>query len=147
MVDGVISAGACGGLLSAAPLRGTALAFLVPISDSIVVLVMCVIMVRQPVKMFLGSLREVAGAAADPSQVERVRTHLAQFLENRPYALLVVVTKLGRSHFVLSYVKPNEPIDGSTADALRADLNREMGQVFTPVETEVIIARKPLFEK
>jgi predicted Co/Zn/Cd cation transporter (cation efflux family) len=147
VVDAVISAGAGGGLLSAALLRGTVLGFLVPVADAIVVLVMCAFIGRQPIQMFLGSLREVAGAAADPPTVTKVRRCLEESLRDRPFALLeVAVTKIGRAHFVVTYVKPDVPVDGKTADAVWEHLDSALRRSLGQVRSEIIVAGSSPYE-
>jgi len=147
VVDAVISGGAGGGLLAAGLLRGTPLAFVVPVADSIVVLVMCAFIVRQPVMIFLRALREVAGASADPATIEKVRNRVQEVLHERPYSLLeVAVTKIGRTHFVVTYVKPDSPVDGDTADELWQELNEALVEMLGPAKTELIIAGKPPYE-
>ena len=143
VVDGVISGGAGGGLLAASFLRGTSLAFIVPVADAIIVLVMCAFIVRQPVMMFLGALREVAGIAAEPATVERVRSALNDFLQDRPYTLLeAAVTKMGRSHLVVAYVKPDKPITGTDADALWEEVDEIILNTISQAKTELVIAGK-----
>ena len=147
VVDAVISAGAGGGLLAAGLLRGTALEFIVPVADSVVVLVMCAFIVRQPVMMFLGALREVAGAAVEPAITEKIRTRLQELLQERPYALLeVAVTKMGRAHFVVTYVRPERPIDGEAADALWKEFDSVLRDMLGQAKTEIIIAATPPYE-
>lgn len=147
VVDGIISAGAGGGLLAASLLRGTALGFVVPVADSIVVLGMCAFIVRQPVMMFLGALREVAGAAADPATIDRVRNCEEKLLEDCPYGLLEVsVTKLGRAHCVVSYIKPDSPIDGDAADKLWHQLDTRLRNLLGSVKSEIVICGRPPFE-
>jgi predicted Co/Zn/Cd cation transporter (cation efflux family) len=147
VVDGVISAGVGGGLLGASLLPGTALEFVVPVSDSIVVLVLCAVIARQPVMMFLRSLREVAGAAAEPDTVERVRGRVREVLQDQPYDLLeAAVTKIGRAHFVVTYVKPKEPIDGEAADALWQTLDSALRDLLGQAKTEIIIAAQAPYE-
>ena len=148
VVDAVISGGVGGGFVAALLLRGTTLELLVPISDSIIVLVMCAVIVRQPAAMFFGALREVAGAAAAPEVVEAVKKDLEELLADRPYQLLdVIVTKLGRGHFVVSFVKPDEPIDGETADQLWLDLNTALKEHLGRVHTEIVIAAQGPYEE
>lgn len=147
VVDAVISGGAGGGLLAAGLLRGTALEFVVPVADSIIVLVMCVFIIRQPVMMFLGALREVAGAAADPAVIEKIRIHLQEFLQDRPYILLeVAVTKMGRCHFVVAYIKPDAPIEGEAADALWEELDAALRDTLGQAKSEIVIAARPPYE-
>ncbi len=147
LIEAVISGGAGAGLLGALLLRGTPLQFIVPISDSIVVLLMCAFIVRQPALMFLRALREVAGASAQPETIEKVRALVENLLADRPYTLLeVAVTKLGRTHLILSYIKPHTPIDGPTADALWQELDTTLRQTLGQAKTEIIIAGKGPYE-
>ncbi|MGI9430388.1 MAG: cation transporter, partial [Bythopirellula sp.] len=119
VVDAVISGGVGGGFLTAMILEGMALEFIVPVSDSIIVLVMCVVIAGQPVTMFLRALRQVAGASAEPATVDKVRQCLHEILRDQPFEPLdVAVTKMGRSYFVVSYVKPDASVDGEAADEL-----------------------------
>ncbi len=143
VVDGVISAGAGGGLLAAGLLRGTALGFIVPVSDSIIVLVMTAFIIREPVSMFMTALREVAGESADPKAVQSIRDRLSELLKNRPFTLLeVAVMKLGRSHFAVSYVKPDSAISGEEADALRDEIELACCELMKGTKAELIIAAR-----
>ncbi len=147
VVDAALSGGAGGGLLAASLLRGTALSFIVPVADALVVLVMCAFLVMQPVKMFLGALREVAGAAADPAMIEKVRKCVQQCLQDRPYGLLeVAVTKIGRAHFVIAYIKPDAPVDGDAADLLWKAVDDALREAVPQVKTEIVIAAIPPYE-
>lgn len=147
IIDGVISAGAGGGLLGATLLRGTALAGLVPISDSIVVLIMCTIIIRQPVLMFLGSLREVAGGAADETTTEQIMTRTRALLEERPLKTLdAAVMKLGRSHLIVTYLKPEGVITAHEIDTLRHELTAAYTELCGEVKVEVVITAEPPFE-
>jgi len=141
IVDGIISGGAGGGLLAASLLRGTSLAMLVPIADSILVLVLTVFMIREPVVMFLGALREVAGEAADPKTHQNVRARLEGLFQGRPFTLLeVVVIKTGRTHFVVAYVKPDSPVSGEAADALWEEIEAACRALLKESKSELIIA-------
>lgn len=144
VVDAVISGGVGAGFFVSMFLDGTALQFIVPVSDSIIVLLLCAVIAGQPLAMFLGALRQVAGASADPATVEQVREHLQGILTDEPFELLeVVVTKIGRSHWVVSYVKPDEAIDGKAADHLWQLLNTRIQNVLGQAKTELIIAAQP----
>jgi len=149
IVDGVISAGAGAGLLAAALLRGTFLAGLVPISDSIVVLIMCAFIIRQPLAMFRGSLREVAGGAADPETVGKIERRIEELITDRPLKLVdIAVTKLGRSYFVIPYLEPSEAIDAAAVDRLRHELLSIYGDMLGEAKVEIIItAEAPYPEK
>jgi divalent metal cation (Fe/Co/Zn/Cd) transporter len=140
VVDGIISVGAGGGLLASALLRGTALEVIVPISDSIIVLIISVIIVRQPLRMFLQSLREVAGGAADPVLVEKIRMLTVQMSKDIPVEILAVpVMKLGRNYFVVPYLKPVGAVSAEEVDAFRSELVTAYAEFMSQVKTEIII--------
>jgi predicted Co/Zn/Cd cation transporter (cation efflux family) len=146
VVDAIISGGVGVGFLASMFLQGTVVEFIVPVSDSIIVLVLCVVIAGQPVTMFLGALRQVAGASAEQAVVDQVSTHLQDFLEDRPFELLdVAVTKMGRSYFVVSYVKPDRAVDGDAADGLWQQLNTSVLELLGQAKTELIIAAQPPF--
>ena len=144
VVDAVISGGVGGGFLASMLLAGTVLNFIVPVSDSIIVLVMCVVIAGQPVTMFLGALRQVAGASLEPTTVDTVRERLQEILKDQPFELLdVAVTKMGRSYFVVCYVKPDAAVDGEAADKLWQQLNIGIQQLLGQAKMELIIAAQP----
>lgn len=141
VVDAIVSAGAGGGLLGALLLRGTPLEGIVPVSDSIVVLIMCACIVPQPLRLFLGSLGEVAGKSADTATVDKVRTRAEELFRDRPYVVLeVAVTKLGRAHFILAYIKPSSPITGSEADKLWNEIKQALTMLLGSAKVEIVIA-------
>ena len=146
VVDGVLSAGAGGGLLATSLLRGTPLEFVVPISDSIIVLVMSAFIIRQPVNMFLNSLREVAGGAAEPDLAEKVRVLTVEKAKKLPLDVLAVaVTKLGRTYFLVPYLKPESTISADDVDALRRELEDAYAKLLGQVKTEIIITAEDPF--
>jgi len=143
ILDGVISAGAGGGILAISLLRGTALEILVPIADSIIVLMLTTFIARQPVEMFLSALREVAGEAADPSIVEQVRTCTQTLLQDRLYTVTeVTVTKMGRNFFVVPYLKPQAPVSAEALDALRDELKDACYNLLGEAKFEIIITNR-----
>ena len=147
IIDGIISGGAGGGLLAAGLLRGTELGFIIPVADAVVVLIMCAFIIRQPIGMLVGSLGEVAGKAAQPATVEKIQKGLQEILQDHPYTLLeAVVTKLGRVHFVVSYIKPDNPVDGSAVDQLWQELDGHLHTLLNQVKSEIIIAEEPPFK-
>jgi predicted Co/Zn/Cd cation transporter (cation efflux family) len=147
LVDGTISAGAGGALLAVPLLKGTALAFVIPIADAIVVLGLAAFIVREPARMFMEALREVAGEAAEASVVEQVRGRTEGILADSPYELLeVAVTRLGRSHFVGVYLKPEHAVSAAELDTLRERLQAAYGELLGIVRTELIVTQRQPFE-
>jgi predicted Co/Zn/Cd cation transporter (cation efflux family) len=148
IIDGVISAGAGAGLLSATLLFGTSLEFLVPIADSIIVLLMSAFIVREPLRTFLGSLREVAGGSADPKTWKKVHDRIEELFNDRPFTLLdVAVTKLGRAYLAVAYVKPDDPVSGEQADALREEIETVCKKLLQGTKAELVIAATPPWQK
>jgi hypothetical protein len=73
-----------------------------------------------------------------------VRTLLQEFLQEKPYELIeVAVTKMGRAHFVVTYIKPEDPVSGETADELWQELDNALRDKLGQAKTEVIIAAQP----
>ncbi len=138
VVDGVLSTGAGGALIGVTFLRGTALDFIVPISDAIVVVVLAALMVGEPVRMLVGAIREVAGESVDEKTVERVRARVDAVLPGAYSLLQVAVTKLGRSYFVVAYIRPDSPVKAEEMDTLRRDLQDEYRAILQPVKSEAV---------
>ncbi len=145
VLDGLISTGAGGGLLAVSLLRGTSLEFIVPVADSIIVLLLTAFIAHQPVQMFLNALREVAGETAEPSIVEQVRACTQALLQDRLYTVIeVTVTKMGRNYFVIPYLKPEAPVSVEELDALRDELKDACANLMGEAKFELIItAREP----
>jgi predicted Co/Zn/Cd cation transporter (cation efflux family) len=92
-IDAVISGGVGGGFLASMLLQGTVLEVIVPVSDSIIVLVLCVAIAGQPATMFLRALRQVAGASAEPAIVDKVREYLHELLTDHPFNYLTLLLR------------------------------------------------------
>ena len=147
VIDGVLSAAAGAAFLLIALLKHTPLAFLVPISDAIVVLGLAVYMIWQPIGMFGRALREVVGEAADDETQQKLRAALEGGLDAGQFLLLEsAVTRLGRSLFAVAYIQPNQPVDAARLDEIRDQLLERCRTAFgaTPLRMEFIFtARKP----
>lgn len=147
IVDGILSGGAGGGLLAAGFLKGTTLGFIVPVADAVVVIFMCAFIIKQPISMLVDSLGEVAGKAADQATVEKVQKGVQNHLLDKPFTLLeAVVTKLGRAHFVVSYIRPERAMNGEDVDILWLELDEQLQLILKQVKSEIIIADRPPFE-
>jgi predicted Co/Zn/Cd cation transporter (cation efflux family) len=145
VVDCVISAGAGAALLSVTLLRGTPADVIIPVADAIIVLVLASIMIRQPIGMLRGAVKEVAGEAIDDEISSEVRKRITQKIAGIPCELLALsVTKLGRTHFVLSYVRPDDSVVAEDLDIFRKEVHACYEDLFGRVKTEVIYtAEKP----
>ena len=147
VVDGVISGGAGGGLMAATLLRGTALDTIVPVADSLVVLLMTACIVRQPIQMFRGSLHEVAGGATQSDSVKELDSRIRALFDQHPCQLMELsVTKLGRTHLIVAYLNPKVPITGEEADEAQSVVESECRAVLGDAVTAVVITARPPYE-
>lgn len=147
VVDGALSAGAGAALLLTPLLIATPAEVLLPIADALIVLVLQLIMLPQPLAMLRAALRETAGAAAAPESV-RIAHHVAnEALHGRPFTFLdMAVTKLGRTHFVVLYVRPENAVLGETLDQLRQALLSAYTRSGALVRCEVVATADPPFQ-
>lgn len=145
VVDSVISAGAGGALLSVTLLRGTPAEVIIPVADAIVVVVLALIMIRQPIGMLRGAVKEVAGGSVDGEISSEIRKRIERKIADVPCELLAVaVTKLGRTHFVISYVRPDDSVTAEDLDIFRNEVHACYEDLFGRVKSEVIFtAEKP----
>ena len=146
LVDGMLSAGAGTALLMIPLLKGSSLAGIIPIADAVVVMILCLIMVGGPARMLVNAVGETLGASADDHLVEKARSRVEHLLEPLPATLLDLgVTKLGRSHQVIAYVRPDGPLQPEDYDVFRNELNESLSDLFTVLRAEVIYTRNPPF--
>jgi predicted Co/Zn/Cd cation transporter (cation efflux family) len=145
IVDSMISAGAGAALLSVTLLRGTPAEVIIPVADAVVVLVLALVMIKQPYKMLHGALKEVSGEAVDGEISVKTRERIEQTIRDIPCKLLAVaVTKLGRTHFVLTYVRPDDSVVAEDLDEFRNEVHASYEDLFGTVKSEVIYtAKKP----
>ncbi|MFK5922504.1 MAG: cation transporter [Verrucomicrobiota bacterium] len=147
IVDGFISAGAGGALIGVVLLRGTPFEGIIPIADAVVVLVLSVVMIGQPMGTFRSALREVAGRSVDEKTTARVRGRIERVIDDLPCELLEVgVTKLGRVHFVICYIKPSGSITASGLDGLREELHKSYADLFTQLRTEMVFTAEAPYQ-
>jgi predicted Co/Zn/Cd cation transporter (cation efflux family) len=148
IIDGILSAGV-GLAFGLAPLlAGTPLRGLLPITDSIVVLILVAIIIRQPVAMFMRALAEIAGEAATTNVVLTIRQVAIEIASRRGFSLVdVAASKLGRFHIILIYVQPAYAVDGRSVDQLRAELKATCESRIGFVELEVVLTEMPRLQQ
>lgn len=139
LIDGVLSAAAGTAFLGMALLKGTRLAFLVPISDSIVILALVIYMIPKPIRMFFQAIKEVVGESAEPSVIDALHRTITAALDQHPFSLLqVAATKTGRLLFAVAYVRPDQPCPAAALDELREQIQQAGSAVADQVKTEII---------
>ncbi len=139
-IDGLISAVA-GAALLGAPLRP-----LVPVADSVLVLLLALVVLPEPLQQFWRALRQSAGAACDPGLIPGTRAAVQELLSGMSTWLLdLTVTKVGRTTFVVAYLNPAMPVDGPWLDRLRERIDARCAELLGPVRTEVILTGEAPF--
>lgn len=139
LIDGVLSAAAGVAFLVISLLKGTALAFLVPISDAIVVLGLTAYMIPKPIRSFVDAVKEVVGESAGPETVERWCQAVRDVLDETAFTLIeVAVTKMGRSYFAVAYIRPDDPASVETLDGIRQKVGQACSKIQSPSRMEIV---------
>lgn len=143
LIDGAISLGAGGALLSLPFLPGTVLEPLIPIGDALIVVVLVALIIWQPVSLFLRSLADLAGISAPPATVAAVaRRTRAAALETGFRYLRCAVLRAGRSHYVAVYLDPQRSVTAAEIDAFQARLRTALDEAIGSLRLEVIITER-----
>ena len=120
VIDGVLSLAAGLAFVLIAALKGTPLAFLVPISDSIVVLVLAAVMIPQPLALFRSALGEVVGNQGKDEIAASLGQALRSSLEGSRFELLHFdLVRVGRSRFCAVYLKPEGLVGSDEIEQVR----------------------------
>lgn len=139
IIDGVLSAAAGAAFLFISLLKGTALSFLVPISDALVVLCLTAYMIPQPIRSFIDAVKEVIGESAAPETIEKWRRAISEVLEETAFTLIeVAVTKLGRAQFAVVYIRPEGPVSVEGLDQIKHRISENLQSVHSPSRMEII---------
>ncbi len=146
-IDALISGLTGIALLGAPLLKGTPLASLSPIADSILVLLVSMVILKDPVQTFLNTLGQASGASAETEIVRSTRLALEDLLAGLSCWLLdLTVMQVGRTSFVVVYLNPNQPMDGAAIDLIRERIEERCRELLAmPVRSEVILAATPSF--
>ena len=146
-LDGLISGMTGLALLGAPLLKGTVLSALIPVTDSLLVLVVSLLVLREPLQGFLTALGQAAGASAETDLIRSTRLALEDLLAGLSCWLLdLTVYQVGRTAFVVVYLNPNQPMDGGAIDLIRDRIQERCQSLLAcPVRTEVILTATPPF--
>ena len=146
-LDGLISGMTGLALLGAPLLNGTVLSALIPVTDSLLVLVVSLLVLREPLQGFLTALGQAAGASAETDLIRSTRLALEDLLAGLSCWLLdLTVYQVGRTAFVVVYLNPSRPMDGGAIDLIRDRIQERCQSLLAcPVRTEVILTATPPF--
>ena len=146
-LDGLISGLTGLALLGSPLLNGTMLSGLIPVTDSLLVLVVSLLVLREPLQGFLIALGQAAGASAETDLIRSTRLALEDLLAGLSCWLLdLTVYQVGRTAFVVVYLNPSQPMDGGAIDLIRDRIQERCQSLLAcPVRTEVILTATPPF--
>ncbi|WP_413325718.1 cation transporter [Synechococcus sp. MIT S9503] len=146
-LDGLISGMTGLALIGAPLLNGTVLSALIPVTDSLLVLVVSLLVLREPLQGFLTALGQAAGASAETDLIRSTRLALEDLLAGLSCWLLdLTVYQVGRTAFVVVYLNPSRPMDGGAIDLIRDRIQERCQSLLAcPVRTEVILTATPPF--
>ena len=146
-LDGLISGMTGLALLGAPLLNGTVLSVLIPVTDSLLVLVVSLVVLHEPLQGFLTALGQAAGASAETDLIRSTRLALEDLLAGLSCWLLdLTVYQVGRTAFVVVYLNPSQPMDGGAIDLIRDRIQERCQSLLAcPVRTEVILTATPPF--
>lgn len=147
-IDGMISAGAGGALILVSFLEGTALDVIVPIADSLVVLILTACIIHEPIGIFLNAVKELAGEKAESPEAKKIHRLSADLLQEEGYEIFdIAINKLGRRHLVIAAVNKERAMTAGELDQTRQRLFEAMREGEHDCIVEVILtAQAPYTE-
>jgi len=145
IVDGFLSAGTGIALVVISLLKDTSVGVIAPIADSLVVLVLVLVIIKQPYDLLMKSMAEVAGKASHPNSIAQVKKVLSVLCDASPFDLLdVSVTQLGRTYTVVAFVRPDSMVDVDRLDQFRDQMSDAIAPLFGRVRSEVLYTARPI---
>lgn len=145
-IDGVITAGGGGALvLFGFASADGAFGFLTQIGDAIVVLVLCLAVVYQPIRLIRNSFVELAGGALDdPKVAQKMRSIVSRHVEDGAIASLFM-SKTGSAYLVVGFMQSAffDAHDSATLLRMRQQARDELNEEFGHVAFELTLADAP----
>ncbi|MEX0285032.1 MAG: cation transporter [Paracoccaceae bacterium] len=119
LYDGAVTVVAGVALLAAPFLTKTALAPIVPVADSVVLLFLCGFAITGYFVTFRGGLAELAGATAHPDDILSVSRVVRPLLKEVGARLIdLAMIRTGRTDQIVLYISPGQAMTGGEIDAL-----------------------------
>jgi divalent metal cation (Fe/Co/Zn/Cd) transporter len=141
LFDGILSLGAGAGLLLLPFLDGTPLGWIVPVGDSVVVLLLCLFLVRTYWREFRQGLAELSGAAARPGELRAARQAVREIIAAEDGDIVdVALVKTGRQFEAAVFYDPAAPVDATFVDGLTRRLERALEATIGPATVYVLIS-------
>ena len=144
IIDASISAGLGIAYALAPLLKGTFLNFLLPVTDSVVVLILAMIMIKDPIKLFLDALSEIAGKGVKPAILAAIRDGVAESADLAKYQIVdIAASKLGRFHLAIIYLNPSDRVSAQEIDQLTLTIKEACIQRIGLTEIELVLTENP----
>ncbi|MXU64241.1 cation transporter [Oceanomicrobium pacificus] len=141
IVDGLLSLATGVALVGLPYLVGTPLEVIIPVGDSVILVILALAMISVPVTGFRDGLRELASISAAPANVQAMRRAARAPMDAAGMKLVdLSVTKLGRSFFVAAYVDPGAPVTAAEVDRLARALESAAGEAIGPSKVYVLVS-------
>ncbi|WP_255415453.1 cation transporter [Ruegeria sp. Alg231-54] len=122
-------------------LQGTSLAFIAPVGDSIIVVVLCLVASGTYWSDFKSSMGEVLGVSASQDVVASVHRVVTEVVTKHDVDLVdVAVLKAGRTFSTAVYVNPKAAISGLQVDAISTEIRTVLLKQFKQAEVLVIVS-------
>ncbi len=148
-IDAVITLATGLALLASPLLLATPLSALAPITDALLVLMVSLVLLREPLMALRNAMAQAAGCAADPEILQLTRRVLMEELVGLKLQMMdFTVQQLGRTAFVVVYINPLQAQDGAAIDGLRHHIDaRCSAELGRPVRSEVILTETPAIHR
>ena len=146
IVDGMISLGAGGAIVGMTLLKGTPLEFLIPISDSLVVLILISIIIKEPLLLFRNSLKELLGKSIGDKIEKEIRVLLGLAVNLEKYEIIdLKILKVGRHYHTVTLLKPLEVVTVEEMDIVRSKIYKNLLKI-APVRSKVLFTQKRWYQ-
>lgn len=140
LFDGIITAAAGIGMGAIFLLQDSVLAPVVPIGDSIILLLLCVAATGTYMQDFRAGLAELAGVTASPDSFAAARRAIRPALAGDGGKLTdMSVQKTGRTYLVTVYYDPRRAITAAEVDRLNLRLIADVRQVLPGADVFVLV--------
>ena len=144
-IDALITTATGLALMASPLLLATPLQSLAPITDALLVMVVSLVLLREPLAALRDAMAQAARCAADPEVLQRTRRVLMDELVGLQLQMMdFTVQRLGRTAFVVVYINPLEPQESAGIDGLRHHIDaRCPAELDRPVRSEIILTATP----
>lgn len=141
--DGILTITVAVGFIGVYFFRDGFISPIVPIADSLIVLVLCFVVIGHFWKDFKAGMGELAGATAQPREVAIARRAARQVLKEAAGQLKdFTVMKMGRSYLVAVYYDPMRHISASEVDTFQDKLTEAIQHDLKGAEVFVLITKR-----